>query len=110
MGGHGHPRGVRVVLKGAQFDELIVGCDDPEGVVAKIRQSISARCRLHGAPCEPAAVQVVGCPTWRAIASFSTSSANRRKPSVVSRPLDHGLTSARPTPDSAARRSASISP
>lgn len=33
---HGTPRGVHVELDGAQFDELIVGCDDPEAVVAKL--------------------------------------------------------------------------
>jgi hypothetical protein len=35
---HNTPRGVRVTLEGAQFDELIVGCDDPESVVATLRQ------------------------------------------------------------------------
>lgn len=35
---HGTPRGVRVRLEGAQFDELIVGCDDPESVVATLKQ------------------------------------------------------------------------
>jgi hypothetical protein len=34
---HDTPRGVRVGLEGAQFDELIVGCDDPEGVAASLR-------------------------------------------------------------------------
>jgi len=36
---HGHPRGVRVRLEGADFDELIVGCDDPETVVARLTAS-----------------------------------------------------------------------
>jgi hypothetical protein len=31
---HDTPRGVRVSLEGATFDEWIVGCADPEGVVA----------------------------------------------------------------------------
>jgi len=35
---HDTPRGVRVDLEGAQFDELIVGCDDPESVAAVLRQ------------------------------------------------------------------------
>ena len=35
---HDTPRGVRVGLEGAQFDELIVGCDDPEAVASAIRQ------------------------------------------------------------------------
>ena len=34
---HNTPRGVRVDLDGAQFDQLIVGCDDPEAVVAALR-------------------------------------------------------------------------
>jgi hypothetical protein len=34
---HDTPRGVRVNLDGAQFDQLIVGCDDPEAVAAAIR-------------------------------------------------------------------------
>lgn len=37
---HRTPRGVRVELEGAQFDELIVGSDDPEGVAATIRPSV----------------------------------------------------------------------
>jgi hypothetical protein len=36
---HDTPRGVRVRLEGAQFDELIVGCDDPEAVVATLPRS-----------------------------------------------------------------------
>jgi hypothetical protein len=35
---HDTPRGVRVCLEGAQFDELIVGCDDPEAVASAIRR------------------------------------------------------------------------
>jgi hypothetical protein len=33
---HATPRGVHVRLEGAQYDELIVGCDDPEAVAALI--------------------------------------------------------------------------
>jgi hypothetical protein len=33
---HNTPRGVHVDLDGAQFDELIIGCDDPEAEAAKI--------------------------------------------------------------------------
>jgi hypothetical protein len=33
---HDTPRGVRVRLEGAQFDELVVGCEDPEAVAASI--------------------------------------------------------------------------
>jgi len=33
---HDTPRGVRVDLQGAQFDELIVGCDDPDGVASTL--------------------------------------------------------------------------
>ncbi|MHC5796542.1 hypothetical protein ACVXZ4_10330 [Lacisediminihabitans sp. FW035] len=33
---HGHPRGVRVRLEKSDYDQLIVGCDDPEGVAATI--------------------------------------------------------------------------
>ncbi|MGO9911192.1 MAG: hypothetical protein ACLPQS_08555 [Acidimicrobiales bacterium] len=33
---HDTPRGVRVDLEGAQFDQLIVGCDDPEAVVTAL--------------------------------------------------------------------------
>ena len=33
---HDTPRGVRVNLEGAQFDQLIVGCDDPEAVAAAL--------------------------------------------------------------------------
>jgi len=36
---HETPRGVRVELEGAQYDELIVGCDDPESVAAALRQT-----------------------------------------------------------------------
>jgi hypothetical protein len=35
---HDTPRGVRVDLEGAQFDELIVGCDDPDTVAASLAQ------------------------------------------------------------------------
>ncbi len=34
---HDTPRGLRVNLEGAQFDEMIVGCDDPEAVAAALR-------------------------------------------------------------------------
>ena len=33
---HNTPRGVRVRLEVANFDELLVGCDDPEGVVRRL--------------------------------------------------------------------------
>ena len=33
---HDTPRGVRIRLEGAQYDELIVGCDAPEAVVASL--------------------------------------------------------------------------
>jgi hypothetical protein len=33
---HGTPRGVRVRLDGANFDELLVGCDDPEEVAERL--------------------------------------------------------------------------
>ncbi len=33
---HSTPRGVRVRLEGAHYSELIVGCDDPEGVAAAL--------------------------------------------------------------------------
>jgi hypothetical protein len=33
---HDTPRGVRVRLEGSHYDELIVGCDDPEGVAASL--------------------------------------------------------------------------
>ena len=36
---HDTPRGVRIGLEGAHFDELIVGCDDPEGVAGRIKPS-----------------------------------------------------------------------
>jgi hypothetical protein len=34
---HDTPRGVQVDLDGAQYDQLIVGCDDPEAVVRALR-------------------------------------------------------------------------
>jgi hypothetical protein len=34
---HGAARGVRIELEGADYDELVVGCDDPEAVVAAVR-------------------------------------------------------------------------
>ena len=34
---HDTPRGVRVGLDGAAFDELIVGCDDPDAVATALR-------------------------------------------------------------------------
>jgi hypothetical protein len=33
---HGRHRGVRITLEGADFDEIVVGCDDPEAVAAGI--------------------------------------------------------------------------
>ncbi|MGH8988132.1 MAG: hypothetical protein ACRDXC_05980 [Acidimicrobiales bacterium] len=33
---HGTPRGIRVRLEGANFDQLLVGCDDPEGTVQRL--------------------------------------------------------------------------
>lgn len=33
---HGHHRGVRIVLEGAPFDEVILGYDDPEELVARL--------------------------------------------------------------------------
>jgi hypothetical protein len=33
---HNTPRGVRVKLEGANFDELLVGCDAPEAVAARL--------------------------------------------------------------------------
>jgi hypothetical protein len=33
---HGTPRGVRVLLDGTGYDEWVVGCSDPEGVVAAL--------------------------------------------------------------------------
>ena len=33
---HGHPRGIRVDLEGTDYDELIVGCDDPEALAASL--------------------------------------------------------------------------
>lgn len=33
---HGTPRGVRITLRGAHHDGLVVGCDDPEAVVAAL--------------------------------------------------------------------------
>ena len=33
---HGKHRGVRIILEGADFDEILVGCDDPEAVAAAI--------------------------------------------------------------------------
>lgn len=33
---HDTHRGVRVDLEGAQYDQLIIGCDDPEGTAAAI--------------------------------------------------------------------------
>jgi hypothetical protein len=39
---HSTPRGVRLRLEGANFDEVLVGCDDPEGVAQSLRSG-SAR-------------------------------------------------------------------
>lgn len=36
---HDTPRGVKVDLQGTHYDQLIVGCDDPEAVVARLRPS-----------------------------------------------------------------------
>jgi hypothetical protein len=33
---HNTPRGVKVMLDGANFDELLVGCDDPEEVARRL--------------------------------------------------------------------------
>ena len=33
---HDTPRGVRVRLEGAQYDELIIGCENPEQVAASL--------------------------------------------------------------------------
>ncbi len=33
---HDTPRGVLIRLEGADYDQLIVGCDDPEGVAAEL--------------------------------------------------------------------------
>jgi hypothetical protein len=33
---HGKHRGVCIVLDGAEFDELLIGCDDPERMAAAI--------------------------------------------------------------------------
>lgn len=36
---HGHPRGVLIHLEGADYDELVVGCDAPEVLAASLRVS-----------------------------------------------------------------------
>jgi hypothetical protein len=33
---HGTPRGVRLELHGAPYDLVLVGCEDPESVVAAL--------------------------------------------------------------------------
>jgi len=33
---HNTPRGVKVMLEGANFDELLVGCDDPERTIREL--------------------------------------------------------------------------
>ena len=33
---HDTPRGVRLRFEGADFDEVVVGCEDPEAVVAQV--------------------------------------------------------------------------
>lgn len=38
---HDTPRGVRVELEGTSYDEWIVGCADPESVVADFRPDIA---------------------------------------------------------------------
>jgi hypothetical protein len=35
---HGRPRGVVIRLKGTEYDQLVVGCDDPETVAARLAQ------------------------------------------------------------------------
>lgn len=35
---HDTPRGVRVTLEGTDFDELVVGCPEPEAVAALVRR------------------------------------------------------------------------
>jgi hypothetical protein len=35
----GHPRGVLVRLEGSDYDELVMGCDDPEALAASLRVS-----------------------------------------------------------------------
>lgn len=37
---HGYPRGVRVRLQGADYDELILGCDEPESLAASLTASL----------------------------------------------------------------------
>ena len=36
---HGTPRGVRVLLEGASWDEWVVGCADPEAVAANLQRA-----------------------------------------------------------------------
>lgn len=36
---HGNRRGVRVTLQGANFDEIVVSCSDPEEVVSRLSAS-----------------------------------------------------------------------
>jgi hypothetical protein len=48
---HNTPRGVRVTLEGAQFDELIVGCDDPESVAATLRRLAGLTGIAVSSPC-----------------------------------------------------------
>ena len=38
---HDTPRGVRVLLQGDSYDEWIVGADDPESVVAKLKPRLT---------------------------------------------------------------------
>lgn len=38
---HRHPRGVRVCLEGADYDELILGCDEPESLAARLTASLA---------------------------------------------------------------------
>jgi hypothetical protein len=33
---HGKHRGVRIILEGADFDEILIGCDDPEAMASAI--------------------------------------------------------------------------
>ena len=36
---HGTQLGVRISLEGAVFDELLIGCDDPEAVVSMLERT-----------------------------------------------------------------------
>ena len=45
---HDTPRGVRVGLSGANFDQLLVGCDDPERVARSLEVSDPSSPRARG--------------------------------------------------------------